>query len=351
MAKTSAKQQAANNFDTLFGARQGERIVSGGFKMLAHSRITVRPQVRRTFPKAEIEELQGSIRELRTQQGGIEGTGVLQALLVCPEGNGYRLIAGEKRFRATQAEGLSEVPCIVVPAVSEGMIRLLQLTENALRTPPPVLDEAQAMQETMDEQKLSLRDLARLLGKTLGYVTNRLNLLKMAPDIQEMVSRRGDTLKHAPLIEAAQDKAQRRELIRAVVEEQLSVKELERRLNPEKENSSGFQSDITRRSHISGVSPQGQGEAYSETDNEVFSRENSSTPDHEGTTSHQGGGNSANTTRPDPIASALQPASSFIAEAERQLKALSLSPDYKTEVRRQIERMEKQLARIRKVVD
>jgi ParB/RepB/Spo0J family partition protein len=346
MAKTSAKQQAADNFDTLFGARQGERIVSGGFKMLAHNRITIRPQVRRTFPKAEIEELQGSIRELRTQQGGIEGTGVLQALLVCPEGNGYRLIAGEKRFRATQAEGLSEVPCIVVPAVSEGMIRLLQLTENALRTPPPVLDEAQAMQETMDEQKLSLRDLARLLGKTLGYVTNRLNLLKMASDIQEMVSRRGDTLKHAPLIEAVQDKAQRRELIRAVVEEQLSVKELERRLNPEKESSSGFQSDITRRSHISGVSP--QDEAHSETNGELFSRENRNTPN------HQGAGNTANTTnttRPDPIASALQPASSFIAEAERQLKTLSLSPDYKTEVRRHIERIEKQLAHIRKVID
>lgn len=326
MAKTSTKQQAADNFDTLFGARQGERIVSGGFKMLAHDRITVRPQVRRTFPQNEMDELRGSIRELRAQSGGIEGTGVLQALLVCPDGEGYRLIAGEKRFRATQSEGLSEVPCIVVPAVSEGMVRLLQLTENALRTPPPVLEEAQAMRETIDEQKLSLRDLARMLGKTLGYVTNRLNLLKMAPDVQEMVARRGDTLKHAPLIEAVDDQTQRATLIRAVVEDELSVKELERRLSPAEEKEPQFERTSNPSSR-----------------DKVFSRENSN-----GASSPSDGPQAK---RPDPIASALQPARSFMAEAERLLKGLSLSPDYKAEVRQQIQELEKQIARLKKVVD
>jgi len=192
MAKSSRQalaQGAQSDFDDLFGARQGERIVSPGFKMLAHDRITVRPQVRRTFPQEEMDELRASIRALRKENGGIEGTGLLQALLVALEDGRYHLIAGEKRFRATQEEGLPEVPCVIVPAVSEGMTRLLQLTENALRSAPPVLEEARAMRETMEQQQLSQRDLARLLGKNRGYIENRVRLLKMEPALQDMVTR------------------------------------------------------------------------------------------------------------------------------------------------------------------
>ncbi len=282
MAKANLQQQAASSFDTLFGARiGGERSVSGGFKMLAHARITVRPQVRRTFPPNEVDELRGSIHELRAQNGGIEGTGVLQALLVCPEGEGYRLIAGEKRFRATQAEGLPEVPCVVVPSPGEGMIRLLQLTENALRTPPPVREEARAIRETMDEQGLSQRDMARMLGKTLGYVSNRMAILKMGEDVQEMIDARGDTLKHAPLIEAIEDQSLRAELIRAVVEEEISVRELERRLAPrEPENGAQVFSRENTSGDQNGTSS-GGGES-----SEVFSRENTSGGD--GAQNHDG---------------------------------------------------------------
>jgi ParB family chromosome partitioning protein len=167
--------------------------------MLTHDRITVRPQVRRTFPKADMDELRASIREIRAQNGGIEGSGVLQALLVSPLHDesgaliGYRLIAGEKRFRATQAEDVPEVPCIVIPEASEPVVRLMQLTENAQRTPPPVLDEALAIRDTMQELNLSLRDMGRMMGKSLGYVTERVGLLKMGEDVQEMVFARANT--------------------------------------------------------------------------------------------------------------------------------------------------------------
>jgi hypothetical protein len=203
------------------------------------------------------------------------------------------------------------------------MVRLLQLTENALRTPPPVLEEAQAMRETMDEQKLSLRDMARLLGKTLGYVTNRVDLLKMAPDVQQMVARRGDTLKHAPLIEAIEDETQRSDLIRAVVEDEISVRELKRRLNPE-EDEHGITSSRSTQNGVSSHSNAGA--------------------------SNNGASTQDGTTRPDPIAQALQPARSFAAEAERMLKNLSLSPDYKAELRGHIEGLEKQVTRLKKLV-
>ena len=228
MAKTT---NAATNFDALFGARGGETVVSGGFKMIPHQRIVVHPQVRQTFKAEELEELRGSIRELRARGQGIEGSGVLQALLVCPAGDGYRLLAGEKRYRATQAEGLPAIPCIVIAAPqAEGTVRLLQLTENLLRSDPPVLEEARAFAETMEAEKLSMRDLARALGKTLGYVSNRTALLKMRPDVQTMVATRGDTVRVAAHIEKVEDPKLRALLIRAVSEEGISEREVLRRI-------------------------------------------------------------------------------------------------------------------------
>ncbi len=376
MAKTSAKQQASHNFDALFGARQGERIVSGGFKMLSHDRITVRPQVRRTFPPAEMDELRGSIRELRAQKSGIEGSGVLQALLVAPEGENYRLIAGEKRFRATQAEGLPEVPCVIIPAVSEGMTRLLQLTENALRSAPPVLEEAQAMRETLEEQKLSLRDLARLMGKTLGYVTNRLNLLKMSPDVRDMVSRRSNTLKHAPLIEGVEDQALRAELIRAVVEDELSVKELERSIRPDHRGDpvaspSGEQERNTEdrpapSPPLSGSLPASQpASTPKDQAGQVFSRENTPGDDQPLSDAHKQRPASPHPTVSDnkklpareaampqlnPITGALQPARELVARAEQLLEQLALSPDDRAQVRQEVKQLAAQIARIQKII-
>ena len=236
MAKTKSNN-AATNFDALFGARGGEIVVSGGFKMIPHERIVVRPQVRQTFSKVELQELGDSIRELKAREQGIEGSGVLQALLVCPEGDGYRLLAGEKRYRATKAQKLASVPCVVVAAPqAEGTVRLLQLTENLLRSDPAVLEEARAFVETMEAEKLSMRDLARALGKTLGYVSNRTALLKMRPDVQTMVEQRGDTLRVAAHIEKIEDDTARAALIRAVIEEGISEREVLRRIAGDGQN-------------------------------------------------------------------------------------------------------------------
>lgn len=262
MAKTT---NAASNFDALFGARGGETVVSGGFKMIPHERIVVHPQVRQTFAPAELKELGSSIRELKARGQGIEGSGVLQALLVCPEGDGYRLLAGEKRFRATQAEKLAAVPCVIVAAPqAEGTVRLLQLTENLLRSDPPVLEEARAFAETMEAEKLSMRDLARALGKTLGYVSNRTALLKMREEVQAMVGQRGDTLRVAAHINKVEDDTGRVALIQSVIEEGISEREVLRRIAGEgeaqvfsRENSDGAASADAKA---------GEGE--------VFSREN-----------------------------------------------------------------------------
>lgn len=352
MAKSSRQalaQGAQSDFDDLFGARLGERIVSAGFKMLAHDRIIVRPQVRLTFPQNELDELRASIRALRAEHRGIEGTGLLQALLVSLHDSKYHLIVGEKRFRAAQAEGLPEVPCVIVPAASEGMTRLLQLTENALRSAPPVLEEALAIHETMQQQKLSQRDLARLLGKNRGYIENRVRLLKMDSELQDMVVQRPDTLKHAQLIAGVKNTLLRGELIRAVVEEEASVKELERRLQT---------------ALIGTASARSQAHPQPQSPTKVPSRD--------GTLSDAGqtirvdpapaapiilpsrdGSEAADQPlaerpgAPDLIADLLLPAVSLLEEAQRHLVSTSLTSSQRDDVLSQVETLDEHLMRIK----
>ena len=123
--------------------------------------------------------------------------------------------------------GLSQVPVIIITASDEALLAA-QLIENLQRQNLTPLDEGRAIQQLMDHQKLSVRAVAELLGKNRGYVENRVRLLKMDADLQEMVSSRDDTLKHAQLISGIAQSSLRAELIRLAVEEDASVAELKR---------------------------------------------------------------------------------------------------------------------------
>jgi ParB/RepB/Spo0J family partition protein len=329
-AKFDAKAQASGAVDKLFGARQGEQVVSG-LKLVRHEHITVKPQPRTRFSNIEVAELAGSIAQLHERGEGIEGTGILQPLLVTllkdpdPENPDarYRLIAGERRFRASQEAGLPHVPCLVLSLSEQGVLPA-QLIENLQRQNLAPLDEARALEQLRDEQGLSVRDLAKSLGKTRGYVTNRLDLLKMGEDVQAMVSSREDTLKHAALIDAVPDEETRRELIRAVTEEGASVKEIERRIT----------GDDTASTPPGSSTP-------------VSSREDTST----GSGSAGGSSRSIRETPPqppDPIISALRPAAAFVAEAARQIEELRLTADYKRQLREAVQGIKEQLNKIEK---
>ena len=87
----------------------------------------------------------------------------------------------------------------------------------------------------MEAEKLSMRDLARALGKTLGYISNRTALLKMRADVQAMVARRGDTVRVAAHIDKVEDEAARAALIQAVGEEGIGEREVLRRIKGEDE--------------------------------------------------------------------------------------------------------------------
>ena len=239
VVKFNAQAQASGAVDKLFGARQGEQVLSG-LKLIQHHHIEVKPQPRTNFSATEVAELASSISTLHESGEGIEGTGILQPLLVTLQDNSrairYRLIAGERRFRASQEAGLTQVPCLVV-TIGENGVLPVQLIENLQRQNLAPLDEGRALQQLKDEQNLSIREIAKSLGKTRGYVTNRLDLLKMEADVQSMVSSREDTLKHAALINTVQDADLRSELIRTVIEESASVKAIENRISAASKDS------------------------------------------------------------------------------------------------------------------
>lgn len=228
MPKRTSK--ASSHFDVLFGARQGEQLTSG-LKLIPRDKIKRGEQPRRTFPATEISELAASLAELRQRGEGIEGTGFLQPLLVTEQPDGYQLIAGERRYRASGEMGIELLPAVVV-ALSNRSILLAQLVENLQRRDLPPLEEARGLQSLMSQQNLSLREAARVLGKGKGYVENRLNLLKMGADVQEMVSVQTDTLLHARDIDAVSDPDLRQRLIHAVLHEGVSRADLRQRISP-----------------------------------------------------------------------------------------------------------------------
>jgi ParB family chromosome partitioning protein len=222
MPKRTSK--ASSHFSTLFGARQGEQL-SSGLKLIPLSKIQQQNQPRQTFPPHEISELAASLNELRQRGEGIEGTGFLQPILVTEHEDGYRIVAGERRFRASAEAGIELLPAVVV-SMSSSNVLLAQLVENLQRRDLPPLEEARGMHLLMTKQHLSLRETARVLGKGKGYVENRINLLKMGADVQEMVSVQTDTLLHARDIDAIEDTKLRQELIHEVLQNGLSRADL-----------------------------------------------------------------------------------------------------------------------------
>ncbi len=143
-------------------------------------------QPRKTFSQEGLEELSQSIAR----------HGILQPLSVRRVDGGYELISGERRLRAADLAGLTQVPCLVVSAGAEES-SLLALIENIQRRDLDFWEEALALQALLDASGLSQESLARQLGKSQSAVANKLRLLKLSPDALEILRSGGLTERHA----------------------------------------------------------------------------------------------------------------------------------------------------------
>jgi ParB family chromosome partitioning protein len=141
-------------------------------------RITPSPfQPRRTFDEAKIEELAASIRN----------QGIIQPLVVRRKGDGYELIAGERRWRAAMRAGLTQVP-IVVRDASDHEALQLALVENLQREDLNPIEEANGYRRLLEEFQWSQEQMAEKVGKSRPAIANSMRLLSLPTEVQQEVS-------------------------------------------------------------------------------------------------------------------------------------------------------------------
>jgi len=176
----------------------------------------------RTQPNPEgLRELAESIR----LHGVLEPVIVRTIALTEYEGAGrrYELIAGERRWRACGIAGRDTIPAIVVSNAADDRAMIeLAITENLQREDLHPLDEAMAFGRMQSELGYSYAQIAERLGKSKGYVQNRMRLLQIEEDLQLLIAERPDTLAHVYEIARVPDATARAELIAAVRDDALS---------------------------------------------------------------------------------------------------------------------------------
>lgn len=174
--------------------RKGE-FLSTRVQYIPLGRIRPNPQQpRRSFDEEGLAELTASIRSC----------GILQPLTVRRAGEGYELVAGERRLRAARIAGLREVPCLVAQ-VGEEDSALLALMENLQRRDLDCWEEAQAIARLISRYGLSQEEAARRLGRAQPTVANKLRLLRLPEDVRALLRENGLTERHARALLRLQD--------------------------------------------------------------------------------------------------------------------------------------------------
>ena len=143
-------------------------------------------QARRQIETDTLADLVASIRE----------HGILQPVLVRPQGPWFELVAGERRWRAAQAAGVSHVPA-VVREMSERDAAIAGLVENLQREDLPFFDEAEGYRQLIEEFRISQEELAGQIGRSQPAVANKLRLLRLEPTVRLEVVSAGLGERHA----------------------------------------------------------------------------------------------------------------------------------------------------------
>jgi ParB family transcriptional regulator, chromosome partitioning protein len=173
-------------------------------------------QPRLAMDEGKIEELARSIR----------ANGIIQPIVVRKTESGYDIIAGERRWRASQRVGLLKVP-IVVRDIPEDRLLAAALIENLQREDLNPMEEAQAYRRLADEFHLTQEQIADAVGKDRSSVANFVRLLKLPHEVRENVAAGTIAMGHARAILALPDENTQLRLGREVVAKQLSVRETE----------------------------------------------------------------------------------------------------------------------------
>ncbi|AWB46713.1 stage 0 sporulation protein J [Paenibacillus sp. CAA11] len=173
-------------------------------------------QPRKTFDEEAIRELAESIRQ----------HGVIQPIIVRSVLKGYEIIAGERRFRASQYCGNSTIPA-VVRSFTDQQVMEIALIENLQRENLNAMEVAVAYQGLMDQFDLTQEELSLKVGKSRSHIANFLRLLALPEEVKEYVSRGTLSMGHARALVGIKDAAVLKQLAKQCIDSEWSVRELE----------------------------------------------------------------------------------------------------------------------------
>lgn len=179
-------------------------------------------QPRKVFNDEAINELASSIIE----------NGVIQPILVQSTNDGrFIVIAGERRLRATKLAGLTEIPCIVNVPLTDKKLLEIAILENIQRENLDILEEAEGYQKLIDNFSYTQEQLANKLGKSRSHITNILRLNLLPDQIKQLIHENKISFGHARALIGIPNSV---EIAQRVVEESLSVRELEKLIQNQK---------------------------------------------------------------------------------------------------------------------
>jgi ParB family chromosome partitioning protein len=173
-------------------------------------------QPRKRFEEAKLEELAASIRE----------KGVLEPILVRRDGMKYRIVAGERRWRAAQRAGLKEIPAIVREASDREAFEIA-LVENLQRADLNAIEEAEAYEVLLNDNGLTQEEISKRVGKERSTVANALRLLKLPEEVRDAVRDGRLDMGHARALLGLDDAEAIRKAAQRAIRERLSVRATE----------------------------------------------------------------------------------------------------------------------------
>lgn len=189
-----------------------------GLAEIPISQIQPNPfQPRKTFNEASIDELARSVRE----------HGIVQPLVVTRSGDKYKLIAGERRFRAAQKAGLTTVPVLIKEMMAEGDALQIALIENIQREDLNPIEEAMAYHQLHDDFQLTQEEISRRVGKERSTVANFLRLLKLPDPVKKLLASGQLSMGHARALLAIESPKKQEQLADRVVRKNLNVRQTE----------------------------------------------------------------------------------------------------------------------------
>lgn len=224
MAKKSALGKGLGAF---FGEEQKSAITSQALKQLAIEEIRSNPlQPRKSFDEARLKELSDSIKE----------HGVVQPVVCTREADGYRLVVGERRWRAAQMAGLTHLPAIIKEMQPKEVLQVA-LIENIQRQDLNPIEESKALSYLLSEHGLTQQQLAQQLGKSRSSIANSLRLLKLDKIFQDKLEAGIFSEGHARCLLSLENPKERSALAKEIEAQALSVRQCEQWVQTRKKPS------------------------------------------------------------------------------------------------------------------